>query len=73
MLDLQKLNELIKSGRWTSRSLALAAGVGQASVWRTMQGKTSPSLETLAKICGVLKVPVSELIVEGGPEIKRAA
>ena len=73
MLDLQKLNELIKSGRWTSRSLALAAGVGQASVWRTMQGKTSPSLETLAKICGVLKVPVSELIVEGGQQIKRAA
>ena len=73
MLDLEKLNELIKSGRWTSRSLALAAGIGQASVWRTMQGKTSPSLDTLSKICGVLEVPVSELIVESRPAVKKAA
>jgi transcriptional regulator with XRE-family HTH domain len=73
MLDLKKLDELMKAGRWSSRSLALAAGVAQASVWRTVRGQTSPSLDTLAKICSVLEVPVRDLIVERETEAKRAA
>ena len=73
MLNVEKLNELMKTGRWSSRSLALAAGVGQASVWRTIRGETSPSLSTLSKICAVLKVPVRELLIEDEPRIKKAA
>jgi transcriptional regulator with XRE-family HTH domain len=73
MLNVKKLNELMKANRWNSRSLALAAGLPQATVWRTMRGDTSPSLSTLAKICGVLKVRVADLLIEDETEFQHAA
>ncbi|MEO7672981.1 MAG: helix-turn-helix transcriptional regulator [Pyrinomonadaceae bacterium] len=64
MLDTKKLNELMVANRWNSSSLAVAAGLPQATVWRTSRGATTPSLETLAKICAVLKIRIADLIVE---------
>ena len=73
MLNVKKLNKLMKTHRWNSRSLALAAGLPQATVWRTVRGETSPSLSTLSKMCRVLKVRVSDLIIEDPVDYKQAA
>jgi transcriptional regulator with XRE-family HTH domain len=71
-LDREKLTRLIEEGDWTPRRLALATGLAHASIWRTLQGRTTPNLDTLAKICAVLRVRVSEVLVEE-IEYKRAA
>jgi DNA-binding Xre family transcriptional regulator len=63
-IDLEKLNRLIKDGRWNPRSLARETGLAHASIWRTLRGQTSPNVDTLAKICAVLEVRVSDVLVE---------
>ena len=73
MLNTKKLNELMKAAGFNARSLALAAGLPQATVWRTVRGDTSPSLETLKKICVPLRVRPSELLIETDSDYKRAA
>jgi transcriptional regulator with XRE-family HTH domain len=73
MVNVNKLKELMESNRWNSRSPARAAGLPQATVWRTVCGETCPTLSTLRKISSVLKVPVSDLLIEGEAEIKPAA
>jgi transcriptional regulator with XRE-family HTH domain len=73
MVNVKKLNELMQSNRWNSRNLARAAGLPQATVWRTVCGETCPTLSTLRKISSVLKVPISDLLIEDEVEIKPAA
>jgi transcriptional regulator with XRE-family HTH domain len=73
ILNLEKVRQLMKADRWNSRSLALAAGLPQATVWRTVRGNTAPSLETLSKIARVLKVRIADLLIETVTEERKAA
>ena len=72
VLDREKLNRLLADGRWNPRSLAQATGLSHASIWRTIRGQTSPNLETLAKMCAVLGVRVSDVLNET-TEYRKAA
>jgi transcriptional regulator with XRE-family HTH domain len=73
ILNLQKLDQLMKADRWNSRSLALAARLPQATVWRTISGNTSPNLETLSKLARVLKVKMGDLLIEDSADQEEAA
>ena len=62
MLNTKKLQDLMDAGDWNSRSLAAAAELPHTTVWRTVRGTTSPTLETLTKLCVPLNVRPGELL-----------
>ncbi len=45
----------------TQKDLAEALGVSQSAVTNWIKGKNSPDIETVAKICTILKISVVEL------------
>ena len=61
-LDLGKLKERMESKGFNHSSLSRAAGLPRLTVWRTVKGITSPTLNTLSRICEVLNLKVGDLL-----------
>ena len=68
MIDTQKLKKLMDDEGWNSRTLSAVSGVPPSTVWRTVRGKSTPTLETLAKICRALKIRVRDVLGGERPE-----
>lgn len=64
-----KIKELVKENIYIRSISALAekAGLTQANLSNIVNGKASPSLDTLVKIAAALNVPVSALFDEVQP------
>lgn len=61
------LRELRKSRRLTLRQLALYSGVSQSYLSQIERGRRGrPSAEVATRLAGVLKVPVTDLLVAAG-------
>lgn len=70
-LNLEKLEEIMKAGRWNTFNLSVAAGIPQGTIWRTVKGRTMPNTGTIAKICQTLEITVDEILI--ADDTKRAA
>lgn len=57
----QNIERICKEKRLTVASLARQAGIPKTTVHSWIQG-ASPNLEQLKKVCGVLEVPIHELV-----------
>ncbi|MEY8609032.1 helix-turn-helix transcriptional regulator [uncultured Parabacteroides sp.] len=56
-----RIKEVLKEKKITVVSLANSVGMAQPSMSNIVNGKSTPSLETLDKIADVIGVPVTEL------------
>lgn len=56
-----RIKEVLKEKKITVVSLANSVGMAQPSMSNIVNGKSTPSLETLEKIALALEVPVTEL------------
>ena len=59
-----RLRELLEKKHKTQVWLSEALGVSTISVNNWVQNKNHPSLETALKICKVLDIKISDLIIE---------
>ena len=55
-----RIKEVLKEKKITVVSLANSVGMAQPSMSNIVNGKSTPSLETLDKIADVIGVPVTE-------------
>jgi transcriptional regulator with XRE-family HTH domain len=51
---------------WNGKKLAHAAGISQASWSEILNGRKTPSLETIERICAAVGLAVTFVPVEGG-------
>jgi DNA-binding XRE family transcriptional regulator len=61
----QLINALIQQRRargWTQQELARQAGIGQAEVSKIERGRKSPTIDTYARLAGVLGLEPSALL-----------
>lgn len=56
-----RIKEVLKEKKITVVSLANSVGMAQPSMSNIVNGKSTPSLETLDKIADVIGVPVTDL------------
>ena len=63
MTDLNRIKVVLAENKRTSKWLAEQIGKDVATISKWCTNTSQPSLETLAKIAGVLDVDVRELIV----------
>ena len=61
VIDFSKLKDCIKNRRTTLKYVAEDCGLRAAQISQIIQGFTLPKTDTVAKICAVLKVRVSEI------------
>ena len=69
VIDFHKLKECIISRRTTQRYVAEDTGIDRSQVSQIISGFTTPMSNVVAKICYVLKVPVSEVVDFRGIEL----
>ena len=62
LINLRKLRRRMEAEGFNHSSLSRAAGLPRLTVWKTMRGITSPTLQTLTRICEVLKLKVGDLM-----------
>jgi transcriptional regulator with XRE-family HTH domain len=62
-----RIREVLKDRKITAVALAERIGIAQPSMSNIVNGKATPSLDTLERIAGALGVSVSELIDEPKP------
>lgn len=62
-IDIQKLRKEQFEKGWTDEKLAAEAGVGPATIWRTMNLIHRPNLSTLKKICFALGLPIASVFI----------
>jgi DNA-binding phage protein len=60
----------MKENRWNTFSLSLAAKVPQPTIYRTLKGRTIPTIDTLQRICNVLGLRIDDVLI---PDDKLAA
>jgi transcriptional regulator with XRE-family HTH domain len=73
MINTEKIREVMKANRWTSQSLADAAGLSRQSVWAMLEGRNVPKIENLQKICTVLNLEITAVLLNGDAEPEQAA
>ncbi len=56
-----RLRQLRQSKGLSQEDLAFQAGLGRSYYWRVEQGLINITLETLVKLCNVLKVEIADL------------
>jgi len=59
-----RLRQLRQSKGLSQEDLAFEAGLGRSYYWRVEQGLINVTLETLVKLCNVLKVEIADLFQE---------
>ena len=62
-MDL-RIKEIMNERNVTSAGLAEQVGISKVAVSNIVTGKSSPSLDNLIKIAGVLNISITELIGE---------
>ena len=67
-MDL-RIKEIMNERNVTSAWLAEQVGISKVAVSNIVTGKSSPSLDNLIKIAGVLNISITELIGEEKEEI----
>lgn len=63
-----KIKEVLKENKTTVVALAEAVGITQPNMSNIVNGKSTPSLETLEKIANALNVPITSLFKEEANE-----
>jgi len=56
-----RIKEVLKEKKITVVSLAASVGIAQPSMSNIVNGKATPSLETLERIATVLSIPLTDL------------
>ena len=57
----QNLNYYLKANKMTQKKLSELLDVSQAAVTNWTKGKNSPDIETLIRICNILKISINDL------------
>lgn len=60
----KRLRQLRESKGLSQEELAFEAHLGRSYYWRVEQGAINVTLETLIRLCNVLKVSLGDLFVE---------
>lgn len=68
-MELLRIKEVLKEKRVTVVSLAETIGVAQPSMSNIVNGRTTPSLDTLRKIAKALDVAIQELFAVPNNEL----
>lgn len=66
----QNLNYYLKENKMTQKKLAELLNVSQAAVTNWTKGKNSPDIETLIRICDILKVSINDILDVGASDSK---
>lgn len=59
-----RLKEILKEKKMTQKRLSSILGISEQSTSSWAQNKSEPSLKTTLKICEVLKIKLSDLVIE---------
>lgn len=70
-----RLKQLLKDRGWTEYKLSKECGLAQSTIGNIFRRNVSPSLDTLATICGAFGITLSQFFAEGEvieltPELK---
>ncbi|MGV8095998.1 MAG: helix-turn-helix domain-containing protein [Mangrovibacterium sp.] len=60
-----RLREILKKRGQSISAFADQVGIAQANMSNIVNGKTSPSLDTLERIADTLELPIADLFVTG--------
>ena len=63
----QNLNYYLKANKMTQKKLSELLDVSQAAVTNWTKGKNSPDIETLIRICNILKISINDILDVGVP------
>lgn len=64
MPNILRINEVLKEKKVLQKELAERLGVSKVTVSYWCNNQTTPSLDTLGQIAKILKVKISDLIIE---------
>lgn len=59
-----RLKEILKEKKMTQKRLSTILGISVQSTSSWAQNKSEPSLKTTLKICEILKIKLSDLVIE---------
>jgi transcriptional regulator with XRE-family HTH domain len=66
-----RIHQFRQDKRLSVRALAEEAGISASAISQIEGGQVSPSVATLEKICGALRLPITALFDE--PDIRRCS
>ena len=68
-IDYGKIKKIMTEGRWTTFSLSAAANVPQPTVWKVVNGRQSPSVESFARLCKALGIQIDDVIIDDASRV----